>query len=91
MGPRGPDEEPVPGAACCGTGGGIWDPFAACTVGDISSTLRHFDSKVPREVKIGPLIPCERRLPEMEIPEFQELTSETRFGNRDYGRPFGHF
>ena len=39
-------------------------------------------------VKYDPLIPCERRLGEMEIPEIQEVTSEARFGNRDYDRPY---
>ena len=55
----------------------------------ISATLRHFDTKVGPKVKIGPIIPCERRLGEMEILEFQEATFWTRFGNRDYGRPYG--
>ena len=27
----------------------------------------------------------------MEILEFQEATFGTRFENRDYGRPHGHF
>ena len=31
------------------------------------STLRHFDNKVRPEVEKGPLIPCERRLENMEI------------------------
>ena len=45
MGPRGPDEEPSTEAACCVDGGGIWDPFAACTTVYILATLRHFDIK----------------------------------------------
>ena len=44
----------------------------------ILATLRHFDSKVVPRVKIGPLIPCERRRSEMEISEFQEVISEPR-------------
>ena len=52
------------------------------------STLRRFDNKVQGTVKTGQLIPCERRLRKMEILEFQEVTFEARFGNRDYGRPF---
>ena len=51
-------------------------------------TLRHFDSKVDPTAKTGPLIPCERRLPNMEIWEFQEVTFGARNGNRDYDRPF---
>ena len=52
------------------------------------ATLRHFDHKVLGMVKTGPLIPCRRRLAKLEIPEIQEATFGTRFGNRDYGRPF---
>ena len=52
------------------------------------STLRHFDNNLSVRVKNGPLIPCERRLPKRESWEFQELTFGTRFGNRDYDRPF---
>ena len=44
------------------------------------STLRHFDSFVGLPVKKGPLIPCERRLANMEIQENQEVTFGTRFG-----------
>ena len=58
------------------------------TGGAHSATLRHFDTKVGCMVKNRPLIPCERRLGKLEIWEFQELTSEGRFGNRDYERPF---
>ena len=36
----------------------------------------------------GPLIPCERRLGEMEISEFQERLSEPVLEYRDYDRPF---
>ena len=52
-------------------------------------TLRHFDTKPRSKVRTGPLIPCERRLLKTEISEFQELTFETRFENRDYDRPYG--
>ena len=52
-------------------------------------TLRHSDNKLGSRVKMDPLIPCERRLAEMEIQEFQEVTFEARFGNRDYERPYG--
>ena len=55
------------------------------------STLRHFDSEPSSAGQNDPLIPCERRLQEMEISEFQEVTFEQRFGNRDYDRPYGHF
>ena len=54
----------------------------------ILATLRRFDRKVLSTVKKGPLIPCERRLRQMEIWEFQEVTSGARFENRDYDRPF---
>ena len=47
------------------------------------ATLRRFDTKVDLQVKKRPLIPWERRLREMEIQEFQEVTSGARFGNRD--------
>ena len=57
----------------------------------IPSTLRHFDSKVMGTAKIGPLIPWERRLANIEIPENQEVTFEARFVNRDYDRPFRYF
>ena len=56
----------------------------------IRSTLRHFDTKVSRGPKIGPLIPCERRLARTEISEIQEVTFRGRFENRDYDRPYGH-
>ena len=56
----------------------------------IRVTLRHFDNKVAGKAKTGPLIPWERRLAEMEIWEFEELTFGTRFGNRDYERPYRH-
>ena len=55
------------------------------------ATLHHFDSKLTRMVKTGPLIPWERRLSKMEISENQELTFGTRFGYRDYERPYRHF
>ena len=60
-------------------------------VGVHLATLRRFDIKVQGMVENGPLIPCQRRLAEMEISVFQELTSGARFGNRDYGRPFTYF
>ena len=71
--------------------GGIWRPFRVCTVVCILATLRHFDIKLPGTAKMGPLIPCERRLQKVEISEIQEVNSGARFGYRDYGRPFGHF
>ena len=52
------------------------------------ATLRHFDTKVPGMPQNDPLIPCERRLPKVEIPENQELAFGARFGYRDYDRPF---
>ena len=52
------------------------------------ATLRHFDSEVTSRPQNDPLIPCERRLVNMEISEFQELTFWHRFGNRDYDRPY---
>ena len=54
----------------------------------IRATLRHFDSNTGPWVKTGPLIPCERRLAVLEIPENQEVTSGAVFENRDYDRPF---
>ena len=57
----------------------------------IWATLRHFDSKVMGWVKIGPIIPCERRLANTEFSESQEVTFGARFGYRDYGRPFSYF
>ena len=60
------------------------------TLGAHLATLRHFDHKLGSMVKNGPLIPWQRRLAEMEIWEFQEVDSWTRFGNRDYDRPFRH-
>ena len=56
-----------------------------------SATLRHFDHNVTCMVKYDPLIPCERRLAKLEIPEIQEVTFETRFEYRDYDRPFHAF
>ena len=61
------------------------------TSGAHSATLRHFDRKHGPKAVLGPLIPCERRLENMEISVFQEVTSRGRFGNRDYARPFRHF
>ena len=56
----------------------------------ILATLRHFDSKPRSVVKIALLIPCERRLPNIEIPENQEVTFGPGNENRDYDRPYGH-
>ena len=67
------------------------DPFAYMYTCAHRATLRHFDSKVGPPVKYGPLIPWIRRLAKTEISEFQELTFGARFGNRDYGRPYGRF
>ena len=78
-------------AACCRDMWGYLRPFRGMLHVYIQATLRHFDHKVRPRVKIGPLIPCERRLALMEISEFQELTSWTRFVNRDYDRPFRVF
>ena len=60
--------------------GGICAPFATLNMG--CATGRHF---VILTINLaagqnGPLIPCERRLAKREIPEFQEVTSGTRFG-----------
>ena len=70
--------------------GGIWTTLSRVQGGAHLATLRHFDSKLEGMVIFGPLIPCERRLAIMEIPEFQELTFGARFVNREYDRPFGH-
>ena len=78
-------------AACCRDIMGVSGDHFACTTVYISATLRHFDNKVHYPVKYDPLIPCERRLANIEIPEFQEVTSEARFENRDYDRPYRHF
>ena len=64
------------------------DPFACTWRCAHPVTLRHFDSKLGSMGQNGPIIPCERRLANMEIWENQELTFRGRFGNRDYGRPF---
>ena len=72
-------------AACC------VDPWGYLTVPRVYhlSTLRRFDTKLGSMGEIGPLIPCERRLAETEIQEFQEVTFRARFGNREYDRPYG--
>ena len=44
----------------------------------IRSTLRHFDNKHGPRVRTTLLIPCERRLAEMEISEFEEVTLRAR-------------
>ena len=73
----------VPGAACCGTWWGYLTVHFAVPGVHILATLRRFDSKLPTMGQNGPLIPWERRLTEMEIPENQEVTFAARFGNRD--------
>ena len=55
-------------------------PFRVTSEGVHTVDTSHFDNKVRGMVKYGPLIPCERRMPRMEISEFQEVTSRTRFG-----------
>ena len=72
------------------TGRGYLTTTSRDTVGVHLATLRHFDHKVGLMVKKGPLIPCERRLREMEIPEIQEVTFGARFGYGDYDRPYRH-
>ena len=67
------------------------DPFAYMYRCAHLATLRCFDRKVHGTALLGPLIPCERRLENMEISEFQEVNSRARFGNRDYDRPFDTF
>ena len=42
-------------------------------------------------VKMALIIPCERRLGQMEISEIQEVTFRGRFGNREYDRPYYTF
>ena len=79
------------GAACCADMWGYLTVPFACTTVYIRATLRHFDNKLASRVKMALIIPCERRLAEMEISENQEVTFQSRFGNRDYGRPYGHF
>ena len=59
------------------------DPFAYMWWCAHLATLRRFDTVARFMVTFGPLIPCERRLREMEISEFQEVIFEARFGNRD--------
>ena len=72
------------------TCGGIWRTLRGYHGVHILATLRHFDKKLMGTVKYGPLIPCERRLAKMKISEIQEVTFESRFGNRDYDRPYGY-
>ena len=72
-------------AAVC-TWGYLTDPFAyRCAH---SSDTSSFDNKVRWVVKMALIIPWERRLAKMEISESQEATFRTRFGYRDYDRPF---
>ena len=70
---------------------GYLRPFRVGTWVYTRATLRRFDKKPGSWVKMGPLIPCERRLEKREISEFQEVTFRRFFGNRDYDRPFRHF
>ena len=70
---------------------GYLTTISRVTCGVHLATLRHFDTKVRGMVKTGPLIPWQRRLADMEISEFQEATFGTRFGYRDYDRPFTTF
>ena len=64
----------ITGAACLRDAVGVSDrPFRVPECAHLV-TLRHFDTKVRFMVTFGPLIPCERRLPETEIWEFQEVT-----------------
>ena len=86
-----PDEEDPQKRAGSRGSGGIWTTLSRDIGVYIRATLRHFEHKVRGKPKTGPLIPCERRLPRMEISVFQELTFRARFGYRDYGRPFEHF
>ena len=81
----------VTGAACLRDIVGVSATTSRVTWRAHLVTLRRFDTKVRPMVKIRPLIPWERRLAKSEIWEFQELTSWSRFGNRDYDRPFGDF
>ena len=80
-----------PDAACCGDQWGYLATLSRVTSGVHLATLRRFDHKLGSPVKTGPLIPWERRLREMEISEFQEVTFEAGFGNRDYDRPYSAF
>ena len=73
------------------TSGGICDHFAYVQWCAHLATLHHFDHKVLSMVKMARLIPCERRLAEMEISKYQEATFRARFGNGDYDRPYRHF
>ena len=66
------------------------DPFAHVYSGAHLGDTSSFDTKVQGMVQNGPIIPCERRLRKTEISEFEEVNSETRFGNRDYERPYRH-
>ena len=63
-------------------------PLRVTTRVYILATLRRFDNKLSLGPKTGPLIPCERRLANIGIWEFQELTFGARFRNRDYDRPY---
>ena len=67
---------------------GVSDRPLRVTPGVHLATLRHFDSVLPGMGQNSPLIPCERRPAEMEISENQEVTFASRFGYRDYDRPF---
>ena len=82
------DEELTTEASLLAWSRGYLTTTSRATGGVHLATLRHFDHLVQYMVKNDPLIPCERRLPGMEIWENQELTFQARFGNRDYDRPF---
>ena len=57
----------------------------------ILATLCRFDDNMSLGSKIGPFIPCERRLAKVEILEIQGRGLSTAFWNRDYGRPHRTF
>ena len=75
-------------AACCANMWGYLTTLRVTSVVYIRATLRRFDSKHATGPKMGPLIPCERRLSKTEIWEIQEVTFGARFEIRDYDRPF---
>ena len=76
------------GAACLRGTVGVSDRPLRVPVGVHLVTLRRFDTKHGCMVKMALIIPCERRLANMEIWENQEPTFRARFGNGDYDRPY---
>ena len=69
------------GAACLRHAVGVSatlsrDILRVCTL----STHRHFEHKHASPAQNGPLIPCRRRLANMEISEIEEVTFGHRFG-----------